>query len=524
MIENRTGKTKEYLFLAVVLIAASVLLLANLDNRYLWQDEAETALVSKTILTEGLPRGHDGKNFFSQEGEISYGKDYLWGLDPWFPFYLLALFFKVFGISTFVARVPFAIFGIATVALTYFFARFLTKDKKAAAVTVVLLVLSVPFLLLSRQCRYYSLIAFFSLLGLYGYLLLLEKNKAGMVTFLIGSVLLFHCNILFCVTLLATVFVHALLCHRRQLVKVFVLCLVVALAALPWLIWAYGTKYAGFFGWRLFNKEFFEVLGTYLSYIHCFIFPFFLLLIPLGRYLLSPQRKSIKTSISENIVLWKNLLLLILFVIFTIVPLSIMGPRPFFRYMTQLIPVFCVVTAVIVTSAVKPYFKRAVTIIAVLFAVFFFINYRQGASNSDSGMRYLNFFDYIEEITHDYDGPIEGIAKYLNENGSDKDTVAITYGDMPLKFYTNMRIYGGLTGEDISPGLQADWVVIRKYNAARGDFKVKRYFLQNIPLSKYRRIEIDYPDILWENRPGPDYHEFRTVKDEDKVVIYQKRN
>ena len=41
--------------------------------------------------------------------------------------------------------------------------------------------------------------------------------------------------------------------------------------------------------------------------------------------------------------------------------------------------------------------------------------------------------------------------KYLNEHGSPEDIVAVTNGDMVLKFYTKMKVVGGLTGEDLSP-------------------------------------------------------------------------
>ena len=37
----------------VVAFVAAILLLANLGNQYLWQDEAQTTLISKTILITG---------------------------------------------------------------------------------------------------------------------------------------------------------------------------------------------------------------------------------------------------------------------------------------------------------------------------------------------------------------------------------------------------------------------------------------------------------------------------------------
>ena len=107
-----SNKQAEYVFLLLVFGASLFLFLANLGNQYLWQDEAQTALVSKTVLEHGVPRGYDGKNFFSQELKAEYGEDYIWKWHPWLPFYVLAAFFKVFGVGTFVARLPFALFGM----------------------------------------------------------------------------------------------------------------------------------------------------------------------------------------------------------------------------------------------------------------------------------------------------------------------------------------------------------------------------------------------------------------------------
>jgi hypothetical protein len=100
--------------------------------------------------------------------------------------------------------------------------------------------------------------------------------------------------------------------------------------------------------------------------------------------------------------------------------------------------------------------------------------------------------------------------------------VAITYGDMPLKFYTKMRVIGGLTGENLSPAKQANWVILRKYFASEKDLEVKKYLVRNIQWDDYKGIMLNYPDIAFENREDPDMHYFRTVTDEDRVVIFHK--
>jgi len=110
----------------------------------------------------------------------------------------------------------------------------------------------------------------------------------------------------------------------------------------------------------------------------------------------------------------------------------------------------------------------------------------------------------------------------LNENGNKDDVVAITFEDMPLKFYTNMRIIGGLTGEDLTEAKEARWVITRKYTIGTFMPLVKKYLIENLSSADYERIVINYPDTAFENREDPLYHQFRTVTNEDRVVIYRK--
>jgi hypothetical protein len=126
--------------------------------------------------------------------------------------------------------------------------------------------------------------------------------------------------------------------------------------------------------------------------------------------------------------------------------------------------------------------------------------------------------DYLYEITHDYDGPIEGIVKYLKENAEKDDLVAISFGEVSLEFYTSMRVVGLRNDEDITPALQADWVILRKH----WDSSRIRSFLEDLPRQGFESIPIDYPDLPFENIPEPTLHRFRTATDEQRVVIYRR--
>ncbi len=490
----------KYIVLPVIACGSLCLLLANLGNQFLWQDEAQTALVSKTILTEGVPRGYDGKNFFSQEGGAEYGDNYIWRWHTWLPFYVLAGFYKIFGVTTFVSRFPFVLFGFGTVLLTYFFAGALWPGTHIPAIAAALLAVSVPFLILCRQCRYYSMAVFFSVLALYAYVALLDRKRWSAMMFFVASTLLFHTQHFYIAVLFATVLLHAILFGRHRLKVVLVVIAATILVNGPWLVWLAGMHYKvkmpNPFALVAFIKVFSKDI---LRYVFPFWLPGIVLVVVVAR------RAKTGHFFIQAPLFWRNVSLLVFFVIFNVVSMSLTAPAPYFRYMAPSVALLIILIAVIINDAARVHVLLAVLTVALLVGT--------------SQIR-----DYFYEITHDFNGPCEGIVRYLNEHGDDDDVVAITYGDMVLKFYTNMRIIGGLTGEDMEPAKNARWVIIRKYVHLNFDAKVKAYLANNIELSKYRGIMLDYPDTPWENRESPNGHRFRTVTDEDKVVIYERLN
>jgi hypothetical protein len=346
------------------------------------------------------------------------------------------------------------------------------------------------------------MVACLSLLALFSYVRFLEAKRFSAVTFVISSVLVFHSNYMYFAPLLAAVVLHALLFHRRRVrTLLFLVCLTV-LINLPWIVWFSTMRYDQIYGDRMFapNRLLF-ICKTYLSQIRRYVLPPYLLLIAL----LAAIGSLVTTGrlVSQSRIFWQKVVLLLFFVVFSLVVVIFTSSGPFLRFLTPLIPVFQIIAALLVVALARIHIVVPVAIVIVLV--------------SAGPIR-----EFLYEITHNYDGPIEGIVKYLNENGSDDNVVAITYGDLPLKFYTKMRIVGGLTGEDLSPAGKAEWVIIRKHIICKKDYKVKQYLLENLPLKNYERVILDYPDTPFENRENPDEHHFRTVKNEDKVVILKK--
>src|SRR5690349_5081497 len=104
-----------------VALLASCWILPRLGQQHLWQDEAQTALIARTVLLTGIPHGQDGVNVFSQEQGAEYDADYVWKWHPWLSFYLTAASLRIFGPSAWAARLPFALGGIAAVLYAFYF-------------------------------------------------------------------------------------------------------------------------------------------------------------------------------------------------------------------------------------------------------------------------------------------------------------------------------------------------------------------------------------------------------------------
>jgi len=176
---------------------SALLIFTNLDGRYLWDDEAETALLAQRVLRFGVPIAWDGRDLISQECSTDYDANYLWRQTPWLPIYATALSFKLFGVDTLWARLPFAVIGLFAVLSFYALARSVLVGREPALLSTTLFVLSVPFLLYVRQDRYYALAIFAAIWVLYFFFFVLRRDRPFAVLGLaLALTLLFHSNYL----------------------------------------------------------------------------------------------------------------------------------------------------------------------------------------------------------------------------------------------------------------------------------------------------------------------------------------
>lgn len=490
------------ILLILIMLVASLLSLANLANQDLWQDEAQTACISRTVLAGGIPRGFDGSNYFSQELGVEYGKNYIWKWHTWLPFYVTALSFKVLGISTLSARLPFALCAIATVLLVFFFGSSLFPKRNCGLFAAGLLSVCVPFLILSRQCRYYSMAALFFTAALYAYDLLLKRKRGPGAFLVISLTLLFHTQYIYFFTLATAITLHAIIFDRSRTKQLLLVLLVAVVINLPWMIWLSGMRYADQYGAQTANLQ--RISTFFLSYCGLGIQQFFLpvvLSLPVLYIIFfrvkhgAWPRPAASTS---------GIALLCISTGFTIAVLSVASPAPFFRYLAPLVPAIILGIAYCISLVVDVHWVAG--ILAFLLVAL-----------------QWPLPQFLHEITHPFIGPVEGIVSYLNAHGAPADTVAITYEDMPLKFYTKMRIVGGLTGEDLSPACNAKWVIFRKHSICEKDFAVRQYLIKHLNPANYKKVVVNAPDTPFENREEPGEHLYSSVLGEDRVVIFERK-
>ncbi len=235
--ESLLARLARHRALVAVMLLASPLFFANLDTS-LWSDEADTAVFASSILSTGLPRAWDGTTFTDSDRGARLTASLVMVGTPWLPYYLTAASFAVLGESAFAARLPFALAGWASVALLYAVMLRVTRDRRVALASSILLVGSVQFLLYARECRHYALNMLLSLALLLAFLRMRERRFDPW--FVICAALLFHCQPLpagaTLVALAALTLVHR---EFRSLRRPFFLRLpLVLLLTAPWALLA----------------------------------------------------------------------------------------------------------------------------------------------------------------------------------------------------------------------------------------------------------------------------------------------
>ncbi len=475
----------------------------RLDSYSLWQDEAQTALLGRSVVKEGVPLAYDGKNNCGQEQDSEYDEHYRWRWHPWLPFYIVAGVFATCGESTFNARLPFALFGAATVVGTYLLAWVMWRDRRAALAAALMLTLSVPFLILTRQCRYYSAAAFFTVISLVGYWYLMAGKRLGAALCITAVLCLFYTQFVFAYTLMAALAVHAILWHRDRMKALAVCGGVIACACLPGALWFSGAGYFTRYGAVMFEwTTYWRNMLSFVSQLEQHVFAFWLLNVPTVSVALHYMRGTFGACF--NAVLWRGLSCIVVVSAVNVAVFSCVVPAPFFRYIVVLIPLAAILIGRIALAAGRWHWAIAVVVVACSIG--------RGP-----------LLDFVYELTHEFRGPNDGIVAYLRANAREEDVVGVTYEDLPIKFYTSLRVVGGFTGEKLSPEMDLDWIILHHHVVEPvKEAPVRDFLTRQLRTGHYERIVLEYPDTKWQNREDPATHLFRTAVSEPPVVLWRR--
>jgi Dolichyl-phosphate-mannose-protein mannosyltransferase len=516
-------------FFWAVLASAALLLFRSLDGRYLWQDEAETALLAKNVLKYGVPIAHDGTNVVSQEAGREFAPDsrwrpFLWRWSPWTQFYVAAASFKFLGPTTLAARLPFALLGLLTVPLTYALARRLFGSLGVARLSALFLSLSVPFLLHARQARWCALAYLLVVLLLLCLLGLRRGSRGALAGCVASAALLFYTNYFVAVGVLLALLGAAplLSCERPFVKRLLAACFAIAALTFPGLAFFEVLGKQGELSRGKVLGQLLACQGMYLT----FLLPLPALAL-LAWVLLTERAGRLAAG-------WRRgVSFLLAFSLLYTLYLSL-APWLFFRYLTILLPV----AAVLLGLAADWVFARSRVLGAAALLTLLLTDYLHqvplglleapGTAVADRfpfGQPVSSpLSGYLYELTHPFDSPEQVLAEHLRKHAKATDVVLTTYDDLPLQFYTGLRVAGGLQGQPLPP--EPDWV-IRRHLILSGqpgkDMDVARFIEGHIDRTQYEEVILPQKDYMLGHDPDPHHHLFRAPPKGPPFFILKKK-
>ena len=518
------------IFLLIIILAAG-LFFYNLGQRPLWQDEAETGCLAKNVLKYGKPLAFDGVNLVSQEEQREFGDDYLWRWSPWLQIYAAAAGFYLGGVNTVAGRLPFALAGFACLFMVYFLIKRLFDNPALARISTALLAFSVPFILFSRQLRYYGVAALLVMISLDAFRRNWQKKPLPAAILVVSLALLFYANYLlylsYCVALAAA----ALIVYRHEIpvVRTIVLGAFNILLVLPGVALSKMGSQSSIISLSTFPKA----LGTYLQYIFQFFIPlplvFGLCLIWLW---IVTGRRAMPEDPEKRFVLFLTV------IVFVNVLVLSMVPQIFIRYLAHLFPLCAIILGWIVLDIRDMNrLAGALTLVLLLFTNWLYIVPMDLAGitvrhrNSDVWMLNHNNFPLklmVQELTSDFPDVNKTAIDYLKANARPGDTVLTTYGDLPLQFYTDCQVFGGLQDRLPPEGVKPDWVIRRPFISLNrfDEFYASEVYLRDqLDLTRdYEAVTLSGPSELFGNRPDPAWHRFVPLMEPyKKLIIYRKK-
>jgi hypothetical protein len=516
----------------------------RLDARYLWQDEAATAVLGQRMIELGQPLGYDGKNLITMdlmgdhEEEVypsttvsaqaavdyyvqrrDFKADTSWTGHPWGQFLIAGIAIESLGRTTFAARFPFVLAGALTVLILVEWMERLHRHRLVTFLAVLFLLGNVYWFAHMRQCRYYALSSLTTLAMVrcyWGWLEGCRWNALGIVGL---SALLIHADFGTFFPLMGSLFIHSWFDRSRHPWAILGTFGAVAVINLPWV-----------FFFEMFDRVKKASVSLPLRFlgevfhINQFMIPLLLVAFIFWRW------NDPKNPLSAGVE--RFLRLSFLFAGILIVWLTLLASFPFHRYVVSLAPLAAMINAwalveICRSLRIAPLFSLmgafALLVSPILASpVSAFLPGRLHPANG-LGLFVRPELEYLraELLGTKLVDPNRATMEFLAPRLKPGDEVLINYEDMPAIFYLDQPIRGGAIGFRVGDrtGPPPRFVVIRP-SAQFFPYQWKELdrFLRDC---RTRPIENSIPDVPWGNCPDPYLNYIAIGQPTKKVLVYE---
>src|SRR5437868_4275971 len=106
----------------ILFLLSACLTLTRLDQTAFWDDEAQVGIIARNLVNTGRVTGWDGRNLFAYGDGVLLDRN-LRSVNPPLDYLCAAASFRLFGVSTWAGRLPFALFGLASLAVLFLLLR-----------------------------------------------------------------------------------------------------------------------------------------------------------------------------------------------------------------------------------------------------------------------------------------------------------------------------------------------------------------------------------------------------------------
>jgi hypothetical protein len=513
------GNRREIATQAILGALAAVLLFWGLADKYLWQDEANTAVLATNLLKFGKPLAYDGVNlvtldFFLTEDASTIAErtrdpraavdyyvrrgdfkpDTAWKWHPWGQFLVAAAGLKLLGHDTLGARVPFALAGLATVLVFYRLARKCCDSWQIAAISAFLLVANAYWILHARQCRYYSLSSLLLVMTLMAYLRWQEGARWGAAAFVASGWCWFQVDYGTIWPVFGILFVDSLFARRSGWRATLLTGAALAAAMAPFVyyyeLWGRNMIPArgrlDIFWMNVFNTN--EYVAPLLLVLAAALF-----LQYRWRFLKMPERHTIAIACAIPLVLlpW----------------VALATPDAFLRYVIMVVPLGSLLGGWLLVRVFPARFTWIAWVgaLAAIVTPWLSLPVRALVPADD---RYEAKYWWRSELTilvtevfgHRPD-PNRLTVEWLRRNAAPSDEILIDYEDLPLAFYLPNPIRGGIAAFRAEDDAKTPprFAVIRR----SVDFVHKPVYEREVARYRWAEAPVKIPDIIWGNNPDP---------------------